>query len=127
MTPALKAAMKRCNLLGRTIGRNREQWLEACQEARSQTRCAKQDSRRTFVESMKGKTSSSHVWLVIRSLNGKRLPSVARNTVLEHEGKSFVSDTAKAAVFMKHYASISCHKFSRAEKKTDRVMRTKSY
>jgi hypothetical protein len=25
MTPALKAAMKRCNLLGRTIARNREQ------------------------------------------------------------------------------------------------------
>jgi hypothetical protein len=31
MTPVLKAAMKRHNLLGRTIGRNREQWLEACQ------------------------------------------------------------------------------------------------
>jgi hypothetical protein len=61
MTPALKAAMKRQNLLGRTIGRNREQWLEACREVRSLTRCAKQNSWRTFVESMKGKTSSSHV------------------------------------------------------------------
>jgi hypothetical protein len=28
-------------------------------------------------------------------------------------------------VFIKHYASVSCHKFSRAERKTDRVMRTR--
>jgi hypothetical protein len=32
MTHALKAAMKRRNHLGRTIGRNRKQWFEACQE-----------------------------------------------------------------------------------------------
>jgi hypothetical protein len=69
---------------------------------------------------MKGKTSSSHVWLVICSLKGKRSPPLARNMVLEHGGRSFVSDTAKADVFIKHYAPVSRHKFSRAEKKTDR-------
>jgi hypothetical protein len=69
MTPALKVAMKGRNLLGHTIGRNREQWLEACPEVHSLTRCAKQNNWRTFVESMKGKTSLSHVWSVIRSLN----------------------------------------------------------
>jgi hypothetical protein len=68
---------------------------------------------------MKGKTSSSHVWSVICSLNGKRSPPMARNTVLEHEGRSFVSDTAKADVFIKDYASVSRHKFSRAERKVD--------
>jgi hypothetical protein len=102
MTPVLKAAMKRRNLLGRTIGRNREQWLEPCQEVRSLKRCAKQNSWRIFLESMKGKTSLFHVWLVIRSLNGKRSPPMTRNTVLEHGGKSFVSDTAKVDVFIKH-------------------------
>jgi hypothetical protein len=122
MTPALKAAMKRRNLLGCTIGRNREQWLEACREVRSLMRCAKQNNWRTFVESMKGKTSSSHVWSVIRSLNGKRSPPMARNTVLEHEGRNFVSDTAKADVFIKHHASVSRHKFSRAERKEDQDM-----
>jgi hypothetical protein len=45
---------------------------------------------------------------------------MARNTVLEHRGRSFVSDTAKADVFIKHYASVSHHKFSRAKRKTDR-------
>jgi hypothetical protein len=124
MTPTLKAAMKRRNLLGRTIGINRELWLEACREVRSLMRCAKQNSWRTFVESMKGKTSLSHVWLVIRYLNRKRSPPTARNTVLEHGGKGFVSDTAMADVFIKH-ASISYHKFSRAERKTDRVVRTR--
>jgi hypothetical protein len=39
--------------------------------------------------------------------------------------KSFVSDTAKADVLVKHYASVSRHKFSRAEKKTDCVVRTR--
>jgi hypothetical protein len=48
---------------------------------------------------------------------------MARNTVLGHGGRSFVSDTAKADVFIKHYASVSCHKFSRAERKTDRDLR----
>jgi hypothetical protein len=78
-----------------------------------------------FVESMKGKTSLSHVWSVIRSLNGKWLPPMARNTVLEHGGKSFISDTAKADVFIKQYASVSHHKFSRAERKTDCVVHTR--
>jgi hypothetical protein len=74
---------------------------------------------------MKGKTSSSHVWSVIHSLNGKRSPPMARNTVLEHGGKSFISDTAKADVFIKHYAPVNFHKFSRAERKTDRVVHTR--
>ena len=125
MTPALKAAMKRRNLLGCNLASNREQWLEACWEVRSLTRCAKQNSWRTFVESMKGKTSLSHTWSVIRSLNGKRSPPMARNTVLEHEGRHFVSDTAKADVFVKHYAGVSRHKFSKAERKTDRFVRTR--
>jgi hypothetical protein len=125
MTPALKAAMKRRNLLGCTIGRNREQWLEAYREVRSLMRCAKQNNWCTFVESMKGKTSLSHVWSVIRSLNRKRSPPMARNTVLENGGRSFVSDTAKADVFIKHYAFVSRHKFSRAERKVDRDMRVR--
>ena len=125
MTPALKDAMKRRNKLGSAICRNREQWLEACREVRSLTRCAKQNSWRIFVESMKGKTSSSHVWSVIRSLNGKRSPPMARNTVLEHGGRSFVTDTAKADVFIKHYASVSRHQFSRAERKVDRGVRVR--
>jgi hypothetical protein len=61
MTPALKAAMKRHYLLGCTIGRIREQWLEASRKVCSLTKCAKQNSWRIFVESMKGKTSLSHV------------------------------------------------------------------
>jgi hypothetical protein len=47
---------------------------------------------------------------------------MARNTVLEHGGRSLVSDTAKADVFIKHYASVSRHKLSRAERKTERDM-----
>jgi hypothetical protein len=119
MTPALKAAMKRPNHLGCFIGRNREQWLEASWEVCSLTRCAKQNNWRTFVESMKCKTSLFHVWSVIRSMNGKWSPPMARNIVLEHGGRSFISDTAKVDVFRKHYASDSRHKFSRVERKTD--------
>jgi hypothetical protein len=85
----------------------------------------KQNNWCTFVESMKGKTSSCHVWSVIRSLNRKRSPAMARNTVLEHGGRSFVSDTAKADVFFKHYPFVCCHKFSRAERKTDHDVRTR--
>jgi hypothetical protein len=40
-------------------------------------------------------------------------------------GRTFVSDTAKADVFIKHYTSVSRHKFSRAERKTDHVVRTR--
>jgi hypothetical protein len=89
-------------------------------------RCAKQNSWRIFVESMKGKTSLSYGWSVIHSLNRKRSPPMARNMMLEHGGKSFVSDTVKADVFIKHYASVSCQKFSRAERKTDLVIHTRT-
>jgi hypothetical protein len=63
--------------------------------------------------------------MVIRSMNRKRSPPMARNMVLEHGGKSFVTDTAKADVFIKHYASVSHHKFSRAERKTDHIMHSR--
>jgi hypothetical protein len=112
--------------MGRRDPTWQQQWLEACREVRSLTRCAKQNSWLYFVESMKGKTDSSHVWSVIRSPNGKRSPPMARNTVLEHGGKRFVSDTAKADMFTKHYASVSRYKLSRAERKTDRVVHTRS-
>jgi hypothetical protein len=39
--------------------------------------------------------------------------------VLKHESRTFVSNTAKAEVFIKHYAAFSCHKSSRAECKKD--------
>jgi hypothetical protein len=48
-----------------------------------------------------------------------------RNTVLEHGGRSFGSDTANADVFIKHYASVSRHKFSRAERKVDHDVRVR--
>jgi hypothetical protein len=50
---------------------------------------------------------------------------MARNTVLEHGGRSFLSDTAKADVFIKHYVSVSRHKFSRAERNIDHDMRVR--
>jgi hypothetical protein len=40
-------------------------------------------------------------------------------------GKIFVSYTTKADVFIKHYASVGRHKFSRAQRKIDRVMHTR--
>jgi hypothetical protein len=50
---------------------------------------------------------------------------MARNMVLEHGGRSFVSDTAKVDVFIKDYASVSRHKLSRAERKTDHDVRVR--
>ena len=84
VTPELKAAVRRRNWLGRRIADHREAWVEACREVRRQTISAKQESWRTFVESLEGQAGTSRVWGVIRSLNGKRPRTDAGNSMLEH-------------------------------------------
>ena len=124
MSPALKAAIRRRNWLGRRIATHREQWLEACREVRKLTISAKEESWHSFVESLEGRAGSSRVWGVIRSLNGKSSKTDARNAMLEHRGKAIHDPIRKADAFCQHYAAVSRHTFSRAERKTERFVRS---
>ena len=119
MTPALRDSIAARNRLGRSIGANREQWLEACQEVRRLTREAKEASWRSFVDSLGSEANSSRAWGVIRSLRGVKKSSSPRNVALQHKGKTYSGDGQKANVFNAHYAAVSRHVFTKEERGRD--------
>ena len=123
MTPELRRAIRRRNWLGRRLATHREAWLEACRRVREQTISAKAESWRNFVKSLEGRAGSSRVWGVIRSLNGKPSKTGAGNAMLEHRGRAIHDPVRKATAFCQHYAAVSRHRFSRAERETNRRVR----
>ena len=120
MTPALREATKRRNRLGRDLVRNRERWLEACREVRSLTREAKTASWRSYVESLGADADMSRMYRVVRSLKGGNTAPSPRNVVLEHEGKTVASDLRKADLYVRQYAGVSCHRFTKEERGRNR-------
>ena len=122
ITPELKLATQRRNALGRRIAENRIAWLEACREVRRLSIAAKRESWRSYVESIgkDGNSSSTKVWGVIHSLSGKYSAPEGENVMLEHRGKALASSTRKADAFVQHYAAVSRHKHSRADRKLNR-------
>ena len=70
MTADLRQKIKRWNLLGRNMHRNRVEWLEACREVRELTVLCKREAWQKFAMSLSTNTNSSKAWGVIRSLNG---------------------------------------------------------
>ena len=120
MTPDLRHAIRRRNWLGRRLATHRAAWLEACREVRKLSISAKAESWQSFVKSLEGRADSSRVWGVIRSLNGKPSKTAAGNSMLEHRGRAIYDPARKATAFCQHYAAVSRHSFSAAERNTNR-------
>ena len=123
MTPELRLAIRRRNRLGRRLARHRVAWLEACRRVRELSISAKAESWQRFVNSLEGRANSPRVWGVIRSLNGKSSKTNAGNAMLEHRGRAIHDPVRKAKAFCQHYAAVSRHQFSRAERETNRKVR----
>lgn len=125
MSADLRDAIRRRNALGRSIAANREEWVTACQRVREVAREAKQAGWERFVSSLEEHSGSSHAWKVIRSLSGKAPTAAERSKVLEFRGKDICTDIGKADAFVKSYAGVSRHVFSREERKKERVVRVR--
>ena len=53
---------------------------------------------------------------MVRSLKGGNTAPSPRNVVLEHEGKTVASDLRKADLYVRQYAGVSCHRFTKEER-----------
>ena len=50
---------------------------------------------------------------LVRSLKGGNTAQSLRNVVLEHKEKTVASGLQKANLYVCHYASVSCHRFTK--------------
>ena len=114
-SPAVRAAIRERNALGRRVAECREAWLAACRRVRELIREEKEQRWHSFVESLEVNPDQSKVWRVIRSLSGSGAGS-GRNEVLVHEGREYRTSSRKADVFCRHYAAVSRLRFSRPER-----------
>jgi len=124
MTPELAEAIRARNALGRDLALNREAWREACKQVRAMVTSIKAQRWRTFVESLEDHAGSPKAWNVLKSLSGKAPAQADRNKTLLHGGHEYVTDEAKAEVFVRQYAQVSSHRFTREERRTNRRVRT---
>ena len=78
MTTEIKEAIKKRNRLRKTVGRNREQWIKACQETATLVKNEKERRWKEYVESLDRKTDGREIWKTIRAIDG-RCPPQNRN------------------------------------------------
>ena len=123
MTPELSAAIRHRNALGRDLTLNREAWVEACKQVKTLAATIKAQRWRTFVESLEDHSDSPRAWSVLQSLSGKTPTPACRNKALLHGGREYVTDEAKAEVFVRQYAQVSSHRFTREERRKNRQVR----
>jgi hypothetical protein len=106
MSREIREALARRNRLRHTVGENREEWLESCRVVRSLIEESRKRKWSEFVESLDSAADSRKVWKVVRGLSGST-SSCGRNEILNHRGKSILSDRGKAEAFMSDYARVS--------------------
>ena len=125
MTPEIAAACRLRNDLGRNLGANRQDWVNACRNVRTLIQEVRARRWRDFVESLGDKPDSPRAWGVLRSLSGKAPARAERNKAILHDGKTYVTDKSKANLFVRKYAQVSRHRFTREEKARIRRLRVR--
>ena len=118
ITPTVNAALKKRNKLRKKVSTHREEWIEACKEARDATNKAKEQSWKDLLDSAISDIDDSRLWKIIKSLEGCP-ESNSPNEVMIHNGKTITSNERKAEIFAQHYARISKHCFSKKERRTN--------
>ena len=119
VTPTVRAAIKERNKFRNTVKENRKAWLDACKEAQETINTAKEESWRNLLEDTVMEADDNKIWRLIRSLNGTPETN-SPNEAMKHKGKTMTSNQKKIEIFAKHYASVSCHKFTKEERDINR-------
>ena len=120
MSPKVKALVKKRNWLRKNVKTKRNEWLAAEKEVRQAKEEAKTEAWSEFVENLEESDDIGKVWRTIKSLDGAPTSS-APNEALKHQGKTIVSNVAKANAFAKHYAQVSSLKFTADERDQNRL------
>ena len=69
LTPGVRQAIRKRNSLRKNVGRNREEWLEACRNIQTEVTKSREDSWRELLESATNEDEGK-LWSVIKSLKG---------------------------------------------------------
>ena len=118
LTPEIKAEIKKCNELRKTISSNRKEWTGACRRVAELVKEEKQKRWKEYVEQLDMKTNPKQVWQTIRGMDGRH-PDTAKNEALVIDGVALIEDKDKAEAFAKTYRG-----FSRLKaRKWDRTIR----
>jgi ribonuclease HI len=123
MTPELARAIQHRNHLGRDLVANRQEWVEACRQVRNLSSEIRSRRWKVFIESLESHTDCPRAWNTLRSLSGKAPAQMDRCKTILHGGKEFVTDRSKAGLFVRKYAQISRHRFTKEERVKNRRVR----
>jgi ribonuclease HI len=121
-TPAVRTALKKRNMLRREVKEKREEWLKATVEARETVDEAKQQSWIDFLDELELNPDTTKVWSTIRSLSGTP-DSAAPNEAMVHNGVTYTTNSKKADLFAKHYASVSRLTFNKDDRAKHRELK----
>ena len=124
MSPKVRAAVKKRNLLRRDVANKRKEWLEACREATELAAEAKQEVWEEYLEGVEANADPVEMWRTINSLNGTP-DSLAPNEAIIHKGKAVTTNPKKADLFAKHYAGVSRLQFTSEERAKNREFKIK--
>ena len=107
LTDEVKKTIKERNELGKTMGANREQWIEACRKTKKMIATEKEKCWKEYVETLDRKSDAREVFRAIRAIDGQGQAQQHKNEVLEVDGISYIEDADKAEQFAKTYRKFS--------------------
>ena len=120
ITPEIKTMIERRNKLKKDVGRNRKDYIRVSKKVVEMMREVKSARWMDYVDQLSQKSDVREFFGTIRALDGRVQPQ-NRNEVLEVDGVSHTTDSAKAEQFAKTY-----RRFSKLPvRKSDRQVRKK--
>ena len=119
ITPPVRAAIKRRNRLRKDMRNNREEWKESAKEVRELKREAREQTWKEYLDEAINEKDDTKIYKIIKSLNGSP-DTNSSNEALVHNNRIITSDIRKADTFVKHYAAVSRHNFTKEEREINR-------
>jgi len=107
LTDEVKRTIKERNELGKTMGANRGEWIEACRKTKKMIATEKEKCWKEYVETLDRKSDAREVFRTIRAIDGQGQAQQHKNEVLEVDGISYIEDADKAEQFAKTYRKFS--------------------
>ena len=102
ITPEIKTMIERRNKLKKDVGRNRKDYIRVSKKVVEMMREEKSTRWKDYVDQLSQKSDAREIFRTIRALDGRVQPQ-NRNEVLEVDGISHITDSAKAEQFAKTY------------------------
>ena len=102
ITPEIKTMIERRNKLKKDVGRNRKDYIRVSKKVVEMMREEKSTRWKDYVDQLSQKLDAREIFRTICALDGRVQPQ-NRNEVLEVDGISHITDSAKAEQFAKTY------------------------